>query len=115
MPEVRTQIPAAELKPGQFFKIGDRWYRAHGAPIQCDGKDYPQIEAASPVTGDYGWMWLHAKTVTVNEGNTVPSTFQPGTLERKARAARDQARKLLARAAQLENLATDIRFAKSHA
>jgi hypothetical protein len=108
MPEVRYTIPAADLTPGQFFKVNDCWYRAVGTLVQHEGKT-PQIEVVSPITGETGWMWLHTEKVTVNEGNTVPVTFQINTLMRKARAAREKAAQQTRMADKLERLALDIR------
>jgi hypothetical protein len=108
MPEVRTTIPAAELTPGQYFRVNDRWYRAAGPVIQLEGKA-PQLKAINAVNGDSGWMWLHAERVTVNEGNAIPPTFQAATLERKADAARQKAAELNRAASQLETLALETR------
>jgi hypothetical protein len=107
MPEVRTKIPAVDLKPGQFFKVNDRWLRAVGAPIQYQGKG-PQIKVVSPIDGSYGWTWLYAEHVTVTEGNTVPATFRPATLRRKAQVARDKAAELTRMADQLDILTIEM-------
>jgi hypothetical protein len=108
MTEVRTPIRATALTPGQFFFVNDRWHRAVDTLVQHDGKT-PQIKVISPIDGETGWLLLHAQYVTVNEGNTVPVTFQVNTLMRKARAAREKADQQARIADKLERLALDIR------
>jgi hypothetical protein len=107
MTEVRYTIPAADLKPGQFFKVNDRWLRAVGAPIQHLGKG-PQVKVVSPIDGSHGWTWLYAERVTVIEGNTVPATFRPAALRRKSQAARDKAAELTRMADQLDILTIEM-------
>jgi hypothetical protein len=108
MYEVRTQIPAADLTPGQFFLVNDRWYRAAGALIQRDDAHAPQLRVVSPVTGETASIWLHAERVTVTEGNTVPATFQRASLMRRVRIARQKAAEQEKIASQLEALADTL-------
>jgi hypothetical protein len=107
MPEVRTKIPAAELKPGQFFLTNDRWYRATSAPTLRDNAA-PLIRATSPINGATVSMWLNAEQVTVNEGNTIPNAFRAATLRRKSAAARQQAAELIATADRLDLLTVEM-------
>lgn len=103
-------VPRDDLRPGQFFMSGGRWYRAYTTVIPVEGKSWPKIQAASATFGKPEWMWLHDERVTVNERNDTPGTFQPSALDRKARDLRKKAAALLSTADQLENLATDLRL-----
>lgn len=107
MTEVRTQIPATDLTPGQFFLISDRWYRALSA-VKRVADNAPQIKVTSPVNGGHHWIWLYPERVTVTEGNTVPATFRPTALRRKAEAARKQAAELTQVANQLDILTIEM-------
>jgi len=109
MPEVRAPLRATELKPGQFFKVGDRWHRAASAVLQQDGHTR-KIEVVSPIDGAIGWLTLHGAYVTVNEGNTIPSSFRSATLARKAKAMRAKAEELARTADRLEALSIEMDF-----